>query len=154
MKPEILPNPVRACLLGLLPLLNSCGSSYEWCNCDIKPLEAEIERLTDECVQLKQGYTAVRNDMRRVSSAAKEEIERLRGKIVGMEMQWEGCNDHRKTLGAELDRTDAVVKAACQAVDFYRSEPSSEEHITMAVNAGWFRITRAVDAFRALEEKE
>ncbi len=30
MKPEILPNPVRACLLGLLPLLNSCGSSYEW----------------------------------------------------------------------------------------------------------------------------
>ncbi len=30
MKPEILPNPVRACLLGLLPLLNSCGSGYEW----------------------------------------------------------------------------------------------------------------------------
>jgi len=30
MKPEILPNPVRACLLGLLPLLNSCSSSYEW----------------------------------------------------------------------------------------------------------------------------
>jgi len=30
MKPEIPTKPVRACLLGLLPFINSCGSDYEW----------------------------------------------------------------------------------------------------------------------------
>jgi hypothetical protein len=30
MKPETLPKPVRVCLLGLLPFLNSCSSGYEW----------------------------------------------------------------------------------------------------------------------------
>ena len=49
---------------------------------------------------------------------------------------------------------DAVVEAACQAVDLYQSNPSSQKHISTAVNIGWYNITRAVDALRSLDKKE
>ena len=73
-----------------------------------KGYEERIEELESENVQLKQGYTAVRNDMSRVSKAAKEVEQENRDISQQMDRL---CDDNVK-LSDEYDDLQKMFTAA------------------------------------------
>lgn len=74
---------------------------------EIERLQHRIEELEDECAQLKQGYTAIRNDMGKVARAAKARIEELE-KIWGKWRGWQKRTSRswRKTPGIKIVRCE------------------------------------------------
>jgi len=72
----------------------------------IDHLRERIKELEDECVQSKQGYTAIRNDMSRLSRESGERIKDLQTELAV-------CDGREAVLCTRIEELDFYFDKAC-----------------------------------------
>jgi len=91
---------------------------------ELRTANERIEELEDECAQLKQGYTAIRNDMSRLSRESGERIKDLQTELAV-------CDGREAVLCTRIEELESYK----QGVDLVLSEVY---HITdEQINAAW-----------------